>query len=86
MVRIREISSATAPILGMSDVISIPLLPYFLNSKGDPTHLSTDCPAVMPVMRCPRRTLGGNSWPVISLSLGLGSKRSRCEGAPDWKR
>jgi hypothetical protein len=45
-----------------------------------------DWNAVIPVNRCPMRMDSGRFWPRYFSRCGFESKRSNCDGAPDWKR
>ncbi len=58
-------------MFGSNSLNSMPQLPCFLNSNGEPTQSNCFCPLVMPVMRWPIRTDAGNSVFVSSLSLRL---------------
>src|SRR5262245_40519950 len=86
MLLMKHKSSATDAVCGSSSDNHAPLLPCCLNLNGDPASGSDDWLPDIPVGRCPMRTLSGSSVPCFLTSIGLGSKRSSCEGAPDMNR
>ena len=84
MERTSAISSAMEPMCGSNSEISMPDWPWRSKRKRLPTQLS-GWPMSW-AMRWPLVRLSGMGLPFIFTNWGLGSKRSRCDGAPDWKR
>jgi hypothetical protein len=72
-------SSDSAAKLGVSSVKSCPDAPYFANLYGDARILGVP---LMNAKRSPFVKLSGIGCRSSSASLGLGSKRSSCDGAP----
>src|SRR5947199_9661806 len=68
---------------GISSLIQLPDLPYWLNLKMDGATGNDDCPEVMPVMRCPCRTESGNSVPC---NLRSEERRVGKERRSRWSR
>ena len=69
-------SSATMPRFGSSSLSSMPHWPCFENFHGEPKHFDEAC-ARLSYLISP-----GNFCPSYFVSMGLGSKRSICDGPP----
>ena len=67
-------SSMLSATCGKISLTSMPLLPYFLNLKGEGK--------AAPVLRSVRRLSMGNGLPAYFCSAGFGSNVSTCEGPP----
>ena len=78
--RIRQMSSATVPSWGRSSLSSMPHLPCRENFQNEPKTLG-DAWATLSYLRLSP----GNFWPCHFVSIGLGSKRSICDGPPIMK-
>ena len=79
-------SSDLEAICGISSLNQLPDWPCCLNLKIDGATGKFFWPDVIVVRRWPLRIDSGRSLPRIASSCGFGSKRSICDGAPDWKR
>ena len=84
--RMRHKSSAMPETCGSMSLISTPLWPRGANLNGDPTSGSDAWLPDIAVSRWPRRIASGSSVPCFSISVGLGSYRSSCDGPPLWNR
>jgi len=60
--------------------------PHWAKAKPEGATGNRSCLEVIPVRRCPLRIESGRSASRCFSRPGLWSKRSSCEGAPDWKR
>src|SRR5688572_20746559 len=76
-------SSAHSPRRGSNSDSSMPHWPCFLNLRRLP--MSTADSFWMNAKRTLFVKESGSFWPSSSFSLGLGSKRSICDGAPSMK-
>ena len=72
-------SSTTSLRFGSSSLISMPHWPRCSNLNGEPKHFADAC-ARLSYLISP-----GNFWPSYFVSIGLGSKRSTCDGPPIMK-
>ena len=64
-------SSTILAIFGSSSLTQAPDCPCCSNLKMERATGKLVCPDVIPVMRCPMRTLAGSSVPASLLSAGL---------------
>ena len=76
-------SSAISLKWGNTSLTHCPLLPTCSNLNGEPRSLGVP---LMKAKRSPLRSSSGHARPLNLFSVGLGSKRSTCEGAPAIKR
>src|SRR5260370_32909507 len=76
--RMMDISSTCSAMLGYQSETQAPLWPYCLKVRFEPR--SVLLPVPMAVMGLPKEA--GMGWPLSSVSLGLGSKRSTWLGPP----
>ena len=84
--RIMHQRSAWRAMLGIRSLNHIPLSPCWAKGKIEGATGKLFWPLVIVVSRWPWRIDSGRSSPRRFASPGLGSKRSICEGAPDWNR
>ena len=81
----RTIATSSAIVLkcGRSSETSTPAGPTGSNAYGEPSSRGVP---LMKAKRSPFTSSSGIGWPSCCFSLGLGSKRSTCEGAPAMNR
>ena len=73
-------------MFGRSSLNHMPLSPCWAKVKSEGATGKFFWPLVIVVSRWPWRIDSGRSSPRRFSISGLGSNRSICEGAPDWKR